>query len=273
MDELLSTVNLVKEFPPRRIGGTGTGVRALNEINLSISQGERIAIIGGSGSGKSTLAACLACLETPTSGSIYFHGSEITALPEKALRDIRPQVQLVFQDSASAFNPDFTVQEVLEEPLRFNTRLDSQEKRVHARAMLERVGLHHNLLERKTWQLSGGQRQRLSIARALVLEPKVLILDEALSALDSSVQAQIANLLLDLTDSTNPVKKRPALVLITHDLIMAALIADEIVVMEKGRIVESGPSGKIVTAPAAEATKALVKAAPAIRFDAKLRTV
>lgn len=270
MDALLSTRDLVKDFTQRRLAGGASSVRALDGITLNIASGDRISIVGGSGSGKSTLAACLACLETPTSGEIYFRGRGITEVSERDLRTIRPQVQLVFQDSASSFNPDFTILQVLEEPLRLHSRLNPDDRRSRIVELLRRVQLQDNFLSRKTAELSGGQRQRLAIARALALKPSVLILDEALSALDCSMQAQIANLLLGLLDAEDSSQQRPASIMITHDLAMAARLTDQIFVMEQGRIVESGPSKKIVTAPVREVTKSLVAAFPS--FNQVLRS-
>src|SRR5262249_40810757 len=238
---LLSAENLTKEYSSHHSSGVKKSIRALDTVNLAIYSGAKIAIVGASGSGKSTLAACLACLEKSTSGTIHFQNLELTSLPEKALRRVRPQIQLVFQDPAMAFNPNFTVQEVLEEPWILQTKMNSEEKHDRAAQLLGRVGLSQNILSRKSKELSGGQRQRLAIARGLALDPKVLILDEALSALDYSVQAQIANLLLDLSDRSIPPAARPAILFITHDLIMAARIADEIVVMQHGHVIESGP--------------------------------
>lgn len=266
MEALLSAENVRKDFAPRTMNRRGTAVRALDGINLNISRGARVGIVGGSGSGKSTLAACLACLEKPTSGRIHFQGQDITDFPEAKLRTVRAQIQMVFQDSANAFNPGFTVLQVLEEPLRLNSKSSSEERRARAAQLLQYVGMPDDLLSRRTAELSGGQRQRIGIARALALEPKVLILDEALSALDSSVQAQIANLLLTLSAASISAEHRPALLLITHDLVMAARIAEEIVVMQSGRIVEKGPSRKIVCAPEHDGTKALVAATPAMRL-------
>lgn len=256
MEVLLSAENLVKEFPSRHFRSAKIPVRALDQVNLAIPRGARIAIVGASGSGKSTLALCLACLEKPSSGTIRFRNHELTGLSEHELRNIRPQIQLVFQDPATAFNPNFTVQEVLEEPWILRTIMSADERRGRAAEVLVRVGLARNILGRKSADLSGGQRQRLAIARTLALEPKVLILDEALSSLDYSVQAQIANLLLDMSDRSIPV--RPAIVLITHDLVMAARFADEIVVMQSGRIVENGSTQKIVENPEHAATRALL---------------
>ena len=264
MEAILATQDLVKDFTQRNLAGGGSRVRALDGVSLNIAPGDRISVVGGSGSGKSTLAACLGCLETPTSGKFYFRGRDVTKVSERELRTIRPQVQMVFQDSASAFNPDFTVLQVLEEPLLIHSKLHLVERRSRAVELLRQVQLQDNFLARKTSELSGGQRQRLAIARALTLEPSVLILDEAFSALDCSIQAQTANLLVELMDSRRPSDGESALVLITHDLVMAARITDKIFVMDRGRIVESGETRNILTAPAHKTTKALLGAVPGI---------
>jgi ABC-type glutathione transport system ATPase component len=258
MEGLLSAENLVKEYVSRGVCGAKTSVHALDQVNLTIQSGARIAIVGESGSGKSTLAACLACLEMPTSGTIRFQNRNLTELSERELRDIRPSIQLVFQDPATAFNPNFSVRDVLEEPWVLRATISKEQRRERANELLTKVGLARNIADRKSADLSGGQRQRLAIARALALEPKVLILDEALSALDYSVQAQIANLLLDLSDRKIPLAERPSIVLITHDLVMAARFADEIVVMQTGRIVESGPVQGIIRNPEHSVTRTLL---------------
>jgi oligopeptide transport system ATP-binding protein len=260
MEALLTAENLVKEYPARHLNGKKGSVRALDQVSLAILSGTRIAIVGSSGSGKSTLAMCLACLEKPTSGTIRFRGRDLTALSANELRRVRPQIQLVFQDPAMAFNPFFTVQQILEEPWVVQAEFDSAERQERAAKLLSRVGLSRDLLNRRPSDLSGGQRQRLAIARALALDPKILILDEAFSALDYSVQAQIANLLLDLSDRSIPATVRPAILLITHDLILAARIADEIVVIQNGRIVERGPTRKIIGTPEHAATQILLSA-------------
>jgi len=258
MGVLLTAENLVKEYASRHLRGRGVAVRALDGVSVEIQAGARIGIVGASGSGKSTLAFCLACVERPDSGTIRFLNRDLTRVDESELREIRPQIQLVFQDSASAFNPKFTAGEVLEEPLKLQRKLNAAERRERGVELLERVGLPGNIFERQASDLSGGQRQRLAIARALALQPKVLILDEALSALDYSVQAQVANLLLDLSDKAAATAERPAIVLISHDLAMAARISDEIVVMESGRIVERGSTEKIVGDAEHAATRELL---------------
>lgn len=257
MEVLLTAENLVKEYAPRRSHGTEAAVRALDGVSVEIRVGTRIGIVGASGSGKSTLALCLACVERPDSGAIQFLDRDLTQVNESELREIRPQLQLVFQDSASAFNPKFTAGEVLEEPWILRRKFNAAERRERGEELLERVGLRGNIFERMASELSGGQRQRLAIARALALQPKVLILDEALSALDYSVQAQIANLLLDLSGKAAPTE-RPAIILISHDLAMAARISNEIVVMQSGRIVERGTPEKIVRAAEHAATRELL---------------
>jgi ABC-type glutathione transport system ATPase component len=246
-------------------------VCALDGVSLAIRKGARIGIVGASGSGKSTFALCLACVERADSGAIRFQNRDLTQIGEGELRDVRPQIQLVFQDSSSAFNPRFTVAEVLEEPWILRRKMSAAERRERSAELLARVGLAGNILDRITADLSGGQRQRLAIARALALEPKVLLLDEALSALDYSVQAQIANLLMDLSDRSIAVTERPAIVLITHDLAMAARFADEIAVMENGRIVERGSTRKIVGEPEHAATRELLACTSGVKSNLEER--
>ena len=260
VDTLLSAEDLVKEYPTRG-RRKDSSVRALDGVSLAIRTATRTAIVGASGSGKSTLAKCLVCLETPKSGSIRFNGQELTALSHRELRSVRPKLQLVFQDAVLAFNPDFSVEEILEEPLVIDGSVTANKRRERVLASLGRVGLPELILPRRAADLSGGQRQRLAIARALILEPRLIILDEALSALDYSVQAVVANLLLDISAPSGSREVPPAIVLITHDLVMAARIANEIVVMQSGRIVESGASRKVIENPEHAATKALLASA------------
>lgn len=257
MQPLVEVKNLVKTHSRRRFAGPREEVRALVGVSFTISRGTTLAIVGESGSGKSTLAFCLACLEKPTSGSIRFEEKEILKLDEKDLRAIRRKTQLIFQDPASSLNPRWKVLEILSEPLFLQGTLGRDEMRSRAQVLLEQVGLSPDMEEKLPMELSGGQRQRLAIARALMLDPQLLILDEALSALDCSVQAQIANLLVELQRA-----RGVTYLFITHDLAMAAHLADQIAVMSKGRIVEQGAPDRILKQPKSEITRELLAAVP-----------
>src|SRR5712664_2128884 len=259
MQPLLKVENLVKRYAKRNLAGAREELLALDGVSFTIFPGTTLAIVGESGSGKSTLASCLACLESPTAGNIWFEGQDIVKLGERARRQLRPQIQLIFQDPARSLNPRWSVLEILVEPLILQRKFKPEEMKRHANSLLERVGLSPDIVERPPTELSGGQRQRLAIARALALEPKLLILDEALSALDCSVQAQIANLLMELQSSLGM-----TYLFITHDLAMAAHLADEIAVMNRGRIVEQGPAENILKQPQHETTRHLLAAVPRI---------
>ena len=257
MQPLLKVENLVKRYAKRSLVGAREELLALDSVSFTVFPGTTLAVVGESGSGKSTLASCLAFLESPTAGTIWFEGKDILKFGERARRQLRPQIQLIFQDPASSLNPRWSVFEILVEPLILQSKFNRQEMKRHANSLLERVGLSPGIVERPPTELSGGQRQRLAIARALALAPKLLILDEALSALDCSVQAQIANLLMELQSSLGM-----TYLFITHDLAMAAHLADEIAVMSRGRIVEQGPANKILQQPQHETTRQLLAAVP-----------
>src|SRR5437879_1713959 len=259
MPPLLKVENLVKCYARRSLVGRGEELLALNGVSFTVFPGSTLAVVGESGSGKSTLASCLACLESPTAGNIWFEGKDIVTLGERARQQILPQIQLIFQDPASSLNPRWSVLEILIEPLILRRKFNREEMSQRASSLLERVGLSPDIVERPPTELSGGQRQRLAIARALALQPKLLILDEALSALDCSVQAQIANLLMELQSSLGM-----AYLFITLALAMAAHFADEIAVMDRGRIVEQGPPNKIFIQPEQETTRRLLAAVPRI---------
>jgi peptide/nickel transport system ATP-binding protein len=259
MQPLLKVENLVKRYTKRSLAGAREELLALDSVSFTIFPGTTLAVVGESGSGKSTLAACLACLESPTAGNIWFAGKEIANLEGHARRQIRTQVQLIFQDPGSSLNPRWNVLEILAEPMILQRKSSREEVNRRAVSLLERVGLSPGIVERLATELSGGQRQRLAIARALALEPRLLILDEALSALDCSIQAQIANLLMELQSSLGM-----TYLFITHDLAMAAHLADEIAVMDRGRIVEQGPAQKILKQPEQETTRQLLAAVPRI---------
>src|SRR5260370_26978587 len=237
--------------------GAKKEVLALQGVSFSICPRSRLALVGEWGSGKSTLAFCLACLERPTSGRIIFQGEEITALDDNQQRSVRPQIQLVFQDPARSLNPRFSALELVGEPLVVQGRLNKRKREERARALLTQVGLPQEKALQRAEEFSGGQRQILAIARALALEPNLLGPEEALSSLDCSVQAQIANLLLELQSSLGL-----TYLFITHDFAMAGHLADEIAVMEQGKIVELGLAEKVLRAPEQEVTRRLVVATP-----------
>ncbi len=257
MSPLLKVENLVKCYARRSLVGMREEWLALNGVSFTVFPGTTLAVVGESGSGKSTLASCLACLESPTSGRIWFEGKDIVKIEERVRRQLRPQIQLIFQDPASSLNPRWSVLEILLEPLILRRKFTREEMRQCASSLLERVGISPDIVERPPTELSGGQRQRLAIARALALEPKLLILDEALSALDCSVQAQIANLLMELQSSLGM-----TYLFVTHDLAMAVYLADEIAVMSRGRIVELGSAEQILNQPQHETTRQLLRALP-----------
>src|SRR5216684_1255971 len=255
MEPVIRVENLVKRQAGRGLGRRVKAFTAVDSVSFSILPGTTLALVGESGSGKSSLALCLAGLERVTSGRIWFEGRDLAGLEEKELRAVRPRLQLVFQDPANSLNPRWTVGEIVAEPLLVQSRISEREGHARAAQALERVGLAAEYLERKAQGLSGGQRQ--AIARALILEPKLLILDEVLSALDCSIQAQIANLLVEMQRAYGL-----AYLFITHDLRMAAHLADEIAVMSEGKIVEQGPTEKILRDPRRSETQSLVAASP-----------
>ena len=257
MEPILKVENLVKRYAKRNLVGPPQDFLVLDGVSFAVSSRSTLAIVGESGSGKSTLATCIACLEAPTAGNLFFEGKNLAQFPESELRKIRPQIQLIFSDPASSLHPGWTILDIVAEPLVLQRKVGRKERELRACFLLERVGLSAEIASRPATGLSGGQRQRLAIARALTLDPKILILDEALSALDCSTQAQIANLLLELQSSLGM-----TLLFITHDLSMAAHLADELAVMSAGRIVELGRSAEVLRNPSHEATRQLLAAAP-----------
>jgi len=266
---VLEVEALVKCYASRRGAGGGGRRNAVDGVSLSIAPATTLALVGESGSGKSTLAFCVACLEKPTSGRIWWHGLEVSLLTEENLRPSRSRVQMIFQDPASAMNPRWTASQIVAEPLVIQNQLTRRDQFDQARLLIERVGLPASAVSRRLAEFSGGQRQRIAIARALALDSKLLILDEALSALDCSVQAQIANLLLDLQASSGI-----SILFITHDLAMAAHLADQIAVMDGGKIVESGTADDIIRHPEQEQTRMLLAASSGLgRATAESRDV
>ena len=251
---ILAARDLTKVYPVR---GSGQALAAVAGVSLSLGRGETLGIVGESGCGKSTLARLLVRLEQPTSGRLELDGSDITALGGRGLRAIRRRVQLVFQDPYASLNPRLTVGGALDEVLRVHRAGPRNERRRRVGELLDMVGLRAGHAERYPHQLSGGQRQRVGIARALAVEPEVIVLDEPLSSLDVSVQSGIMNLLTGLRDELDV-----AYVFISHDLGMVRHISDRIAVMYLGRVVEHGPWDSVSDRPLHPYTVALQQAVP-----------
>jgi peptide/nickel transport system ATP-binding protein len=253
---VLHTEQLTKTYARAGWLRRSDDVAAATSISLEIRRGETLGIVGESGSGKSTVARCIARLIDPTSGRILLDGEDVAQLGAEALHDFRRRVQIVFQDPYRSLNPRRTVGEaIVEGPMNYGVARDAA--RANARKLMELVRLDPGSLDRYPHQFSGGQRQRVCIARALAMEPELLIADEAVSALDVSVQAQVLALLDEIRAELDL-----AMLFITHDLRVAAQVCDRVAVMHKGRIVEEGPTGELFARPQHAYTKALFAAAP-----------
>jgi peptide/nickel transport system ATP-binding protein len=249
-DVLLSAAGLEKIF---RRGETRHA--ALDGVDLHLTRGETLALVGPSGSGKSTLARVILRLVEPEAGSLRFGGLDLLALRGAPLRKLRSRLQMVFQDPLAALNPRATVERVLDDPLRIHGIADRSTRPRAVDALLERVGLTVDLRGRHIHEISGGQRQRVAIARAIATGPELLVLDEALSALDVSVRAGILDLLDDLRRERNI-----AYFFISHDLAVVRRFAHRIAIMDEGRIVETGEARAVIAAPKSAMGKALVAA-------------
>jgi dipeptide transport system ATP-binding protein len=232
-------------------------LKALDGASFTLERGKTLAVVGESGCGKSTLARLVAMIEKPNSGKLNLLGHEIVGASAETLRTLRSKVQIVFQNPYGSLNPRQKIGAILEEPLLVNTTLKTSQRQEKARAMMESVGLRPEHYGRYPHMFSGGQRQRIAIARALMLEPEILVLDEPVSALDISIQAQVLNLLADLQE-----KHQLAYLFISHDLSVVKHIADDVIVMYLGRVVEQGPRDAIFTNPQHPYTKALLSATP-----------
>jgi peptide/nickel transport system ATP-binding protein len=247
--------------------GKGRVVHAAKQVELEVRRGETLGVVGESGSGKSTVARCIVRLIDPNDGEIRIDGKNIANLNQKSLRPVRKDVQIVFQDPYRSLNPRRSVgNSIIEGPMNFGVGHMDAIKR--ARDLMEVVGLSPNSLERYPHQFSGGQRQRICIARALAMEPDVLIADEAVSALDVSVQAQVLELLDQVRKDFDL-----AMLFITHDLRVAAQICDRIMVMKLGQVVEQGPTASVYANPQHEYTKLLLNAAPGRDVDFTARAL
>jgi dipeptide transport system ATP-binding protein len=232
-------------------------LKAVDGVSFRLQKGKTLAVVGESGCGKSTLARLVTMIEEPTGGTLTVAGLPAIGASTETRKALRPKVQIVFQNPYSSLNPRQKIGEALEEPLLVNTGLAKKERRERAQGMLANVGLRPEHYDRYPHMFSGGQRQRIAIARALMLDPQILVLDEPVSALDVSIQAQVLNLLTDIIDRLDL-----AYLFISHDLSVVRHIADEVMVMYLGKAVEHGPRDEIFSIPRHPYTRALLSATP-----------
>ncbi len=258
MSQVLSAHDLARHYQVSRgpFADPAT-VKALDGVSFTLETGRTLAVVGESGCGKSTLARLVTMIEPPTAGSLAIAGEEIVGASAATMRALRPRVQIVFQNPYNSLNPRQKIGKALEEPLLVNTTLPAAARTEKARAMMAAVGLRPEHYDRYPHMFSGGQRQRIAIARALMLDPQILVLDEPVSALDISIQAQVLNLLADLQHQHNL-----AYLFISHDLSVVRHIADEVMVMYLGRTVEKAPRDVLFNAPQHPYTQALLSATP-----------
>ncbi|GAA2705123.1 ABC transporter ATP-binding protein [Micromonospora olivasterospora] len=256
---LLEVTDLTKVFAGRRrrLGRPAETVKAVDGVSFRVRRGRTLAIVGESGSGKSTTGRALLRLHEPTSGAVTFNGVDLLAAGDDEMRRLRSEMQIVFQDTYASLDPRWTIHRALAEPLRLHTDLDDAAIRARIVEVLETVGLREEDMDRFPHEFSGGQRQRIGIARALILNPSLVVCDEPVSALDVSVQAQVLDLMRRLQRDLGL-----TYVFISHDLSVVEMMADEIVVMSQGRVVEQGTVEQIFRAPQHPYTKALLAAIP-----------
>ncbi len=257
---LLEVRGLKKYFPVRKgllFERTVDHVRAVDDVSFEIEAGKTLGLVGESGSGKSTTGYCVLQLLRPTEGSVRFEGEELTRLGREELRRMRREMQIVFQDPYSSLNPRMTVGNIVAEPLLVHAVGTRAGRRQTVRELLDVVGFNPNFTNRYPHEFSGGQRQRIGIARALALNPKLIVCDEPVSALDVSIQAQILNLLKDLQQDFGL-----TYLFIAHDLAVVRAMSDTIAVMNRGRLVECGPADEVYTRPQEDYTQALLTAVP-----------
>ncbi len=271
---ILSTTDISKRFPvtqsvlSRLRGQHRLAVNALNGVSLDIIKGETLGIVGESGCGKSTLARCLVRLHDCDSGKVLFEGTDIGTLNGPARRTFNRRVQMIFQDPYSSLNPRMTVRQILAEALSVHSMRPKAQIETRIGELLGLVRLPPDAADKYPHEFSGGQRQRIGIARALSVEPEVLVADELVSALDVSVQAQVVNLLLELQDRLNL-----TVVFVAHDLRLVRHISHRVAVMYLGKVVEYGPTSSIFAAPQHPYTDALLRAAPEVDPSRRTRTV
>lgn len=263
--EILKVENLKKHYLIKGLFNTKGIVKALDGVSFGLKRKETLAVVGESGCGKSTLAKALMQIEQKTEGQILFNGIEQSEILKK---DFYRQIQMIFQDPYSSINPRKRAWQIISEPLKVNTDLSNSECQDRALEIMKKVGLRPELADRYPHMFSGGQRQRIGIARALMLQPQIIICDEPVSALDVSIQAQVINLLIDLQDEMNL-----SYIFISHDLGVVKHISDRILVMYLGKIVEYGDRKQIFDNPLHPYTKVLLSSAPKVRGSREQRII
>lgn len=252
MAEILRVENLKKYFP------TPFGLlHAVDDVTFSLEEGTTLGVVGESGCGKSTLGRAVLQLHEPTDGKIWFEGRDVTGAKGKEWKDLRDEMQLIFQDPMSSLDPRMAVWDLIEEPLKLQKVLNKVQRAEKVRQLMDTVGIAKRIQYSYPHELDGGRRQRVGIARALALDPKFIVCDEPVSALDVSIQAQIINLLMDLQK-----EKKITYMFITHDLSVVKYISNEIMVMYLGQVVEKAPSDELFAHPMHPYTKALLSAIP-----------
>ena len=257
MNPLIQVKNLVKHFPTKSGMGQSSGVvKAVDDVSFDIFPGEVLGLVGESGSGKSTTGRLILRLLEPTSGGVTYDGKSVFTLPKAQMRELRKQMQIVFQDPYGAFNPRMTVGAIIGEALELRG-ISGSARSKEVGHWLETVQMPASVASRYPHEFSGGQRQRIGIARALAVQPKFIVADEPVSALDVSTQAEIVNLLLDLQQ-----RLQLTMLFISHDLSVVKVLCDRVAVMQNGKLVEVGESNQIFTNPQMEYTRELLDAVP-----------
>lgn len=257
MEPFFSVNHLCKRYQSQ-----GRTVQALDDVSFTLARGETLGLAGPSGCGKSTLARIIMRLSPADGGEVRFQGQNWLALSGRDLRAARRHVQMVFQDTHGAFNPRATVADAIGEPLRIHKIVAPRDRQAEIARLLERVGLGADYTERPVLQLSGGQRQRVAIARAIACRPSLLVMDEAVSALDVSVRAQILELLVSLQSETGL-----SCLFVSHDLAVIRAVCHRVAIMELGRIVEQGETDSVISNPQSDTAKRLIAAVPTLRKD------
>ena len=264
-DSLLSVEGLTKRFADRRrvtdrVRGRESGVlTALDEVDVSVKAGETVGVVGESGSGKSTLARCIVRLYDPDAGSITFDGQDVLAAQGAGLRALRRSIQMIYQDPYSSLNPRLRVGDAIAEPARVHGLIERGEEERYAVELLERVGIRRESVRRYPHEFSGGQRQRIAIARSLAVKPRLLIADEAVSALDVSIQAQLLALLEEIRRDLGL-----TMIFISHQLAVVSRLADRVAIMYLGRVVETGATADVFSDPRHPYTQMLLEAHPTL---------